>query len=173
MSVHTLGPGDAALTVHTRKAGAAAVAGHNLLIEVGSWKATLTLDAASALELTVDSRSFKVLEGSGGIQTLGDDDKANITQTIDDDVLKGGAIEFRSTGIDQSDGRLRIEGDLNLLGEHRPLTFDLTVNDDGEFAGEATIKQSDWGIKPYSALFGTLKVADELKVMVDGRLTSS
>ncbi len=173
MSVHNLGPGDATLTVHTRKAGAAAVAGHNLLIEVGSWTATLTLDDAPALEVTVDSRSFKVLEGSGGIQTLGDDDKANITQTIDDEVLKGGAIEFRSTGIEQEDGRLRIEGELNLLGTRRPLTFEITIGDDGRLVGEATIKQSDWGIKPYSALFGTLKVADDLKVEIDGRLTAT
>jgi polyisoprenoid-binding protein YceI len=173
MSVHDLGPGDAALTVHTRKAGAAAVAGHNLLIEVGSWNATLTLDDAPALELTVDSRSFKVLEGSGGIQSLGEDDKANITQTIDDDVLKGGTIEFGSTGIEQQDGRLRIEGELNLLGTRRPLTFEVTIGDDGRLAGEATFKQSDWGIKPYSALFGTLKVADELRVAIDGRLKAT
>ena len=173
MSVHTLGPDQATLTVRTGKGGAAAIAGHNLLMEVTSWSATLSLGDEPALTLTADPRSFKVLEGTGGIQSLGDDDKANIEQTIDDEVLKGGTLEFRSTGIEQADGRLRIEGDLNLLGEHRPLTFDLTVIDDGRIAGEATLKQSDWGIKPYSALFGTLKVADELKVTVDGRLTSS
>ena len=30
--------------------------------------------------------------------------------------------------------------------------------------GSATVKQSDWGMKPYSALFGALKVADEVEV---------
>jgi polyisoprenoid-binding protein YceI len=47
------------------------------------------------------------------------------------------------------------------------------VAEDGRFSGEATIKQSDWGMKPYSALFGTLKVADEVRVAIDGRLPSS
>jgi hypothetical protein len=173
MSVHTLGPGQATLTVRTGKGGAAAIAGHNLLMEVTSWSATLTLGDEAALELTADSRSFKILEGSGGIQSLGDDDKANIEQTIDDEVLKGGTLEFRSTGIKQEDGRLRIEGELNLLGTRRALTFEITIGDDGHVAGEATLKQSDWGIKPYSALFGTLKVADELKVAIDGRLTAT
>ena len=28
----------------------------------------------------------------------------------------------------------------------------------------AIVKQSDWGIKPYSALFGALKVADEVQL---------
>jgi polyisoprenoid-binding protein YceI len=171
MSVHDLGPGDATLRVHTRKAGAAAVAGHNLLIEVGSWSAKLALDDDPALSLTADSRSFKVLQGTGGIQSLGEDDKANVEQTIDDEVLKGGEIEFRSTSVERTEGRLTVQGELNLLGERRPLTFELAIDDDGRIAGEATFKQSDWGIRPYSALFGTLKVADELRVAVDGRLS--
>ena len=37
-------------------------------------------------------------EGTGGMQALGDDDKANIHQTIDDEVLKRRDIMFRSTG---------------------------------------------------------------------------
>jgi polyisoprenoid-binding protein YceI len=171
MSVHTFSPDDATLTVRTGKGGAAAVAGHNLLIKVTAWSATLTLDGAPALELTADSRSFKILEGTGGIQTLGEDDKSNIEQTINDEVLKGGEIEFRSTNVEPANGRLTVNGELNLLGETRPLTFELVVADDGHLSGEATFKQTDWGIKPYSALFGTLKVADELKVALDGRLT--
>jgi polyisoprenoid-binding protein YceI len=173
MSVHKLGPDNATLTVRTGKGGAAAVAGHNLLIEVTSWSATLTLDDAPTLELTADSRSFKVREGSGGIQSLGEDDKANIEQTIGDEVLTGGEIEFRSTSVEGTDGRLTVQGELNLLGQRRPLTFELAVGDDGRIAGEATLKQTEWGIKPYSALFGTLKVADELKVAVDGRLSAT
>src|ERR1700677_1011842 len=39
----TLGPSDARLTVNTGKTGAASKAGHNLLIEVSSWSATLVL----------------------------------------------------------------------------------------------------------------------------------
>jgi hypothetical protein len=172
MSVHKLGPNDATLTVRTGKGGAAAVAGHNLLIEVTSWSATLTLDDAPTLELSADSRSFKILEGSGGIQSLGDDDKSNIEQTIGDEVLKGGEIEFRSTSVVQANGRLTVSGELNLLGERRPLTFEVQIGDDGRIQGEAAFKQTNWGIKPYSALFGTLKVADELKVAIDGRLSA-
>ena len=36
--------------------------------------------------------------------------------------------------------------------------------------GTATLTQSDWGIKPYSALFGTLKVLDDITVEVDAQL---
>jgi YceI-like domain len=170
MAARTIGPPAAKLTVQTGKAGAAAVAGHNLLIEVTSWSATLDDDS---LTLTADATSMRVLEGSGGIQPLGEDDRAGITKTIDEDVLKGGAIEFHSTSVAQRDnGVLHVEGELDLLGTTRPLAFDVTVGGDGSLAGEATFKQSDWGIKPYSALFGTLKVSDQIRVAVDGRLTA-
>ena len=41
---------------------------------------------------------------------------------------------------------------------------------DGEVSGSARIKQSRLGIKPYSALFGALKVADEVEVSVEATL---
>jgi di/tripeptidase len=82
--MQTLGPADGTLTVRTKKTGAAAKAGHDLLIEVTSWEATL--DEAS-MSLTADPRSLRVLEGTGGMTTLGDDDKAGIAQSIDEEVL--------------------------------------------------------------------------------------
>lgn len=177
MATHKLGPDDATLTVRTGKSGAAAMAGHNLLMEVTSWSATLALSEDSALTgltLTADSRSFKVdADGAAGIHPLGEEDKSNIAQTIDDEVLKGGEIEFRSDSIEQIGERLRVHGELNLLGQRRPLMFEVSIGDDGRIGGEVTLKQSDWGIKPYSALFGTLKVADELRVVIDGRLPAS
>jgi polyisoprenoid-binding protein YceI len=148
--------------VRTRKTGAAAAAGHNLLIEVTSWEATLD---ESSLTLTADPRSLRVLEGSGGAMPLGDKDKNSITETIDDDVLKGAAIEFRSTKVDG----LHVQGELELARRTRPIVFDLAVDGD-RLTGAVSLKQSDWGIKPYSALFGTLKVVDEVQVAIDAAL---
>jgi hypothetical protein len=34
------------------------------------------------------------------------------------------------------------------------------------------VKQSDWGIQPYSGLFGTLKVKDEVEVVGEASLPS-
>ena len=174
---YTLGPEDATLTVRTGKAGAASKAGHNLRIEVTSWRATLSIGEAPAeaeLELTADPRSLRVREGSGGMQALGDDDRASIEQTIDDEVLAGGAIEFRSRRVaPAADGALSVEGDLALAGASHPVAFDLSGGDDGRLTGRARIRQTDWGIKPYSALFGTLKVVDEVEVEIDGTLPAA
>ncbi len=50
-------------------------------------------------------------------------------------------------------------------------SFELESGDDGQLSATATVTQSKWGIKPYSALFGALKVADDLQVQLDGRLS--
>jgi hypothetical protein len=42
-----------------------------------------------------------VRSGSGGLSPLGDAEKASIARTIDAEVLRGGAIEFRSTRVDE------------------------------------------------------------------------
>jgi polyisoprenoid-binding protein YceI len=174
---YALGPGDATLTVRTGKAGAASKAGHNLRIEVTSWRATLEVGdgpEATQMALTADPRSLRVREGTGGMQSLGDDDRASIDKTIDDEVLEGGAIEFRSRRVAPGpDGALSVEGDLDLAGASRPVAFDLTAGDDGRLTGRTRIRQTDWGIKPYSALFGTLKVVDEVDVEIDGRLPAA
>jgi polyisoprenoid-binding protein YceI len=171
---HALGPENGKLSVRTRKGGAAAMAGHNLLIEVGAWSATVQVGAEPAqtqLELTADSRSLRVLEGSGGMQSLGDDDKASISQTIDEDVLTGTAIAFRSTAVEAAaDGRLSVQGELELAGRSNPISFELAVGDDGRLTGSAILKQTGWGMKPYSALFGTLKVLDEVEIAIDAQL---
>jgi hypothetical protein len=157
------GPDNATLTVRTKRTGAASKAGHDLLIEVTSWSATLDPEVDPALALSADSRSLRVLEGTGGVQALDDEAKAGIAQTIDEEVLVGTPIEFRSTSVEGG----RVEGELELAGERHPISFELAATDDGGFTGSATVKQSDWGMKPYSALFGTLKVADEVVVSVE------
>ena len=114
---YTLGPENGTLAVRTGRTGAAAKAGHNLLLHVMSWQATLAVAddvAASSVELTADGGSLRVIEGTGGVQALGDDDKAEIQKTIDDDVLKREPITFRSTSVADADGGLRVEGALTL-----------------------------------------------------------
>jgi polyisoprenoid-binding protein YceI len=173
---YKLGPDDGTLSVRTGRTGAAAKAGHDLLMHVTAWEATLAVGgdpAATSVELAADAASLRVREASGGMQSLGDDDRANIEQTIDDDVLKRQDIRFRSTAVTGGDGTLRVEGELTLAGTTRPLAFDLHVGDDGRLRAAAVVKQSDWGMKPYSALFGALKVADDVRVELDAGLPQS
>ena len=165
---YTLGPGDGTLTVRTGKAGAAAKAGHNLVIEVTRWEATLELgDAAAAASRSRPTRArCACAPAAAACRSLGDEEKAGIAQTIDDDVLKGGTIAFRSSAVDAgATAGCASRASSTCSARRRPLAFDLDAGDDGRLTGSARFKQTDWGIKPYSALFGTLKVADEVEVV--------
>ncbi|MBA3747572.1 MAG: YceI family protein [Solirubrobacterales bacterium] len=170
---YKLGPDNATLRVKTGRHGAAAKAGHDLVIEVKSWEATLNVaddPASSSLELSADPSSLHVVKGEGGMQALGDDDKADIRKTIDKDVLKKKSIAFTSSSVTDADGGLAVSGDLEMGGKTQAVDFVVT-GDGGSVTGSATVKQSDWGIKPYSALFGALKVNDEVTVEVEGSLS--
>ncbi|MGZ4170764.1 MAG: YceI family protein [Solirubrobacteraceae bacterium] len=169
-----LGPEDGKLLVRTGKGGAASKAGHNLVIRVDRWGATAQLAddlAQSVLELNADSTSFTVLEGTGGIKSLSDEEKRSIPQTVNEEVLHGTPITFRSTAVrPDGDGRLHVTGDLELANGINLIAFDLAVSDDGQVTGRATVKQTEWGMKPYTALFGALKVNDDVVVEIDAKL---
>jgi len=152
--------------------GAAAKAGHDLLLHVTSWEATLEVgdgSSASSLVFDADSSSLRVLQGTGGMQPLSDDDKANIEETIDAEVLLRTELAFRSTTVEaRPDGStLEVAGELTLVGVTHPVGFEITAGADGALAAKIVLTQSDFGMKPYSALFGALKVADEVEIEVD------
>jgi len=128
--------------------------------------------ADTSIELTADAGSLRVHEGTGGIQALGDDDVASIHQTIDDEILLRRQISFRSTRAEplSGPGGIRAEGELTLVDRTEPIEFELAIADDGTVSATAVVKQSAWGMKPYSALFGALKVADDVEVVLAGHL---
>jgi len=170
---HSFGPSNAVLTVRTGTAGAAARAGHDLLIDVRAWDAAVEGGEQPAMVLSADPGSLRVREATGGMTPLGDHEKARIERTIGDHVLKGAAIEFRSSDVVVHADRLAVRGELELAGRRRPIAFELVAGRDGRLAGSATVRQTDWGIKPYSALFGALKLRDEVEVVFEAPLRAA
>ena len=177
MGTHPFGPDNASLQVRTYREGVAAKAGHDLIIEVTRWDATVQVAGEPAgwtIELNADPRSLEVREGLRGVKPLTDRDRVEIRKNIDAKVLGSHAIRFRSSEVRLVDdgGRLMIEGDLSMAGSARPLTAQLTVEDAGAVRATIPRSQSDWGIKPYRGLMGALKVRDEVDVVIDATLPS-
>jgi polyisoprenoid-binding protein YceI len=165
-----LGPDSASLQVKTYREGVAARAGHDLVIEVTRWDATVDLaddPASSMVELNADPRSLEVREGLRGVKPLTDKDRGEIRRNIDEKVLGGQPIAFRSRAVTRAgtEGRLVVEGDLTMAGRTRPVTAELNVDADGRVSGSIPLTQSDWGIKPYRGLMGALKVRDEVEIV--------
>jgi polyisoprenoid-binding protein YceI len=115
--VHRLGPDNASLHVKTYREGLAAKVGHDLVIEVTRWEATVEL-AESKVELSADARSLEVREGVRGVKPLTEKDRSEIRKNIDDVVLQGQPIAFRSRDVRlaDGDGPLVVEGDLTMAG---------------------------------------------------------
>jgi polyisoprenoid-binding protein YceI len=174
---HRFGPDNASLQVRTYREGVAAKAGHDLIIYVTRWDATLTVAAEPAgwsIELNADPGSLEVREGLRGVKPLTDKDRVEIRKNIDAKVPGSHPIRFRSSDVrlDEDDGRLTVAGELSMAGSARPLTAQLTVNADGAVTGTIAVTQSDWGIRPYRGLMGALKVRDEVEVVVGAKLAS-
>jgi hypothetical protein len=173
---HTVGAGDGTLQLRTYREGLAQKAGHDLIIDVARWDAEADVGedgTLSAVQLNADPHSLHVREGLRGIKPLTDKDRADIRKTIDEKILGGRPIAFRSTAVEPGDGRLIVRGELELGGTSRPAIFELAAAPDGRLRGTLPVTQSEWGIKPYRGMMGALKVRDTVEVVIDVALPAS
>jgi polyisoprenoid-binding protein YceI len=173
---HTVGGDHGTLQVRTYREGLAQKVGHDLIIDVEGWEAAAEIredGTLAAVQLTADPRSLRVREGLRGVKPLTDKDRAGIGNTIDETILRGRQIAFRSTAIEHGDGRLTVRGELELAGTTRPATFELSAAADGRLRGTLPVTQSEWGIKPYRGMMGALKVRDTVEIVLDVPLPSA
>lgn len=173
---YEIGPDSGRLLVKTGRTGLGSRVGHDLTIEVTRWRAEVTANrtdpAQSAVSAAVEVDSMEVREGTGGVKPLTDSDRVDIKQNIRK-ILQTDEhpeISFRSTEVSGTADSLGVTGDLTIRGATRPVVMSASVDDDGRVRARATVVQSEWGIKPYSAFFGALKLADEVTVEVDAKL---
>lgn len=159
--------------VKTSRTGLGAKAGHDLTIEVTRWGGRAVVDPADpatcALTVSVDVDSFEVREGAGGVKPLTDSDRADIKRTIFEKILdtrRHPTITFHSTSVRGSAEEFVVEGDLTIKGTGRPVTVRGGIAA-GRVVGAATVVQSQWGIKPYSAFLGALRLKDDVVVEFD------
>jgi len=167
---YSLGPPSGRLLIKTGRSGLGRKAGHDLTIEVTRWSGQATLDAgdpsSSSVSAEIEVDSFEVVEGAGGVLPLTSSDRAEIARNIRDKVLRTLAhpmITFRSTSVAGTPESFTVEGDLTIRGVTEPVTVRGRLSGD-RLTGSATVVQSRWGIKPYSAMFGQLRVADPVEI---------
>ena len=169
--VWNLDAADGQLLVHTGVTGRAAKMGHRLTIAMNDWAATVRWSAGNPVEaeLTVEVESLKVLRGEGGVKGLTGPEKAlarsNALRVLDADRYP--QIRFETGDIAKADDGYRLAGTLTIHGVTGKCEIGLHVEDLGEtwrLSCEAVVRQSDFGIKPYSMLMGSMKVVDAVTV---------
>ncbi len=167
---HTIGSDRGTLQVRTYREGLAKMAGHDLVIDVGVWEAAAEVGddgTLTAVQLVADPHSLQVREGLRGVKPLTDKDRAGIGMIIDEQILGGHPIAFRSTAVEPGYGGLTVRGELELAGTKRPTSFELEAAADGRVHGTLPLTQSEWGIRPYRGMMGALRVRDTIEVVLD------
>jgi polyisoprenoid-binding protein YceI len=167
---HQIGPSNGSLKIKTGREGAAAKAGHDLVLEAKTWEGTVEIGDNSSVTLSVDPGSIEVESGSGGAKPLGDKDKKDIKKSMNEKVLGSSQITFKSSEVDASNGSMNVRGDLSVAGSSDSINVPLQVGDDGTVRGSIKLSQSQFGIKQFKALMGALKVSDQVEVQIEAKL---
>ena len=169
---HKIGPSNGSLTIKTGKEGAAAKMGHDLVLAVNSWEATVEGGDSPSISLTADPGSVEVVEGSGGAKPLSDKDKGDIKKSIDKKVLGSSQITFQSSSVEDNGGQIVAKGDLSIAGGSSSVSVPLSASG-GKLSGSIKLSQKDFGIKQFSAMMGALKVQDQVEVLIEGEVPTS
>jgi hypothetical protein len=173
---YEFGPESGRVLVRTTREGLAARAGHDLTLEITDWLAQVTTPGEGRVaETTVTADlglgSLAVREGTGGAKPLTDRDRREIQKQANKilgDAARAG-FESRqiipsSTSSAGSPAAGEIEGTLTMHGVSRGIRLEITSQEPGRYRGSTTIRQTDFGITPYSGFFGALKIRDEVTV---------
>jgi polyisoprenoid-binding protein YceI len=160
---------DGDLLIRTGVAGPAAAMGHRLTLAMRHWRATVRWDGDEPVgaELIVEVGSLRVVRGEGGVTPLSGPEKslvrANALRSLD--AKRYPRITFEVNGIDKTDEGYRLTGTLTIKAASREQVVDVRTDEQGTnwwLSSETAVRQSDFGIKPYSQLLGALRVADDV-----------
>jgi hypothetical protein len=167
----------ATASVFTYKEGLLSAVAHDLALRVSRF--SIDVDGADAVRARFEPRSLRVLHAmSGGAPspgTLSESDKNKIEANLVDDVLEPKRfpeITFTSTSVRPDGEGFLIEGRLTLHG-HTEVVRLSARRVGGELVVEHRLHQPTYGIKPYSAMFGALRVQPDVLVRVSLPVSSA
>lgn len=164
------GPDAARCEVLVFREGLLSAVGHDLLLRVERFE--LRAEPGASVEGSFDPASLRVVgalrDGRPLPGALSAGDVRKIEEAIAREVLdvrRFPEIRFASTAVTARGAEADVAGRLELHGTSRPLLA--VVRRAGERrVAEVRLRQPDFGIRPYTALFGAIKVKPEVVVRV-------
>jgi polyisoprenoid-binding protein YceI len=157
------------LTIHVGKTGAFSGLGHEHEVHAPIHSGTADAGSHPAVEIHVEARALRVIDKGEA-----EKDRAEVQKTmLGPEVLDSEQhreIVFKSTGAESiGQGRWTLRGNLTLHGQTRPVTVCVTLKD-GHYTGDATVKQTDFGIKPPGK--AGVRAKDEVRIEFEVWLAS-
>jgi polyisoprenoid-binding protein YceI len=161
---------DAQIHVYTFKEGFLSKLAHDLALSVTRFD--IEVDAAGHVRARLDTRSLEVQgvmdKGALDRAVLSVGDREKIQQTMREEVLltaQHSEALFEGQVRELSEG-VQLNGSLRLRGREHPLQLELQRRG-VRLRGELELVPSRFGIKPYRALGGALKVQDRVRIAID------
>ncbi len=161
---------DSRLEVHVGKAGLLAGAGHEHLVRARTFSGSITYEpdhpTDASVTVSVSTEGLYVVPASDSA------DIPRITATMRDRVLRvrdNPEIKFVSKAVVGTTRGVHVEGALTILGHTRPVAFDAELRFSGdtlEGTASFSVRQTDFGIRPYSTALGLVKVADQVNLEI-------
>lgn len=154
----------------TEKEGLLSAVAHDLELSVTRF--SIEREGEQAVRASFDARSLRVLHalrsGVAAPSLLSAADLRKIEDNIVNDVLEARRfpeISLVSRRVTRSSGGYVIEGDLTLHGKTRALRINV-VREGQKLVAEHTLSQPDYGIRPYSAMLGALRIKPDVRVVI-------
>lgn len=172
MKEFSLGPNEAKVWVYTEREGVLAGFGHDLKLIVEAFELRVALDPPGVTAM-INAGSLRVVaareNGFDKPELLSTKDRARIHKYLNNDVLLPDAhpfIRFRSEDVTPLPSGFRVVGELELRGVTAEISFSTHVQGDAMVA-EHTINQTTYGIQPFRAMMGALKLRDPVRIRVE------
>ena len=163
-------------TVRAFATGLLSALGHNPTIAIPDFEGEVFLNPdvveQSSLRITIQSAALTVTDD------ISEKDREEINRRMHDEVLESDSFPdivyecSRGSASKTGEGQywIALNGELTLHGVKRnqPVSARVSVNGNTlRAAGEFSVRQSDYEIRPVSALGGAVKLKDELKLSFD------
>jgi len=166
-----LKPPQASCRIRVFKAGLLAAMGHDLELELPGFQLSLDGDR---IEGRFDARTLTVRgvlrDGTLDPGALSDKDKREILEHIRKGVFKAhrpGEIRFEGQ-LDDDDGeQIEGHGSLHIPPRQAPISFQAR-RIQGRIEATLRLDQTRWGIEPFKAPLGVLKIQPEIEVRIEG-----
>jgi polyisoprenoid-binding protein YceI len=151
-------PDRSSLTIHVGKTGLLSAAGHEHIVMAPVAEGSIDDGQPSHINIRVEAALLAVMP---------EEHQTEVQYSMQERVLESSRfpeITFTSEDIQPiGDNAWNVSGNLQLHGQARLIHLSVR-NVDGRYVGATTIKQTDYGIQPISALGGAARVKNELKI---------
>jgi polyisoprenoid-binding protein YceI len=164
------------IEIHVAKDGFLKAFGHDHLVAATQFSGEVRLNAGkmadSSVSFAADANSLRVIDPGESEKDRKDVQATMLGEEVLN-VVRYARIEFSSTAVTVSSSvngksELQVTGTLSLHGTQKPVTLPvhLQLASDGSLTcdTEVSLLQSDFGITPYKAAGGAVKVKDKLKL---------